>query len=320
VRVAVVINSHAGGLLGRQGGADEVARHLEAAGLDAVIVRDEEGDLIRRLEKAREAGVDAVVVGGGDGTIAAAAGFLAGTDTALGILPLGTMNQLAKDLRIPLDLTAATDALAGGAVRRIDVGEVNGRVFLCNSVLGFPSRLAVRREGLRGHGGVGDWWGFLLAGLRALYRYPPLRLKLRVGDERLRVRTRLLAVANNAYDEGLGQIMTKSHLDRGELILYLGRNLGVGALLRISAGMALGDWRAVGALETRSLKHLVVGSGRRRLRVMNDGEVVLMQPPLRYRVRPGALRVIVPREAMPKAEPVAEGGPPLAAAAEEAVA
>lgn len=317
MRVAVVVNSSAGGLLGRQGAADEVARHLESAGLDALIVPDDPKDgLVGRLETARRAGADAVVVGGGDGTIAAAAGFLAGTDTALGILPLGTMNQLAKDLRIPLGLAEATDALAGGAVRRIDVGDVNGHVFLCNSVLGFPSRLAVRREGLRGRGGVGDWLRFALAGLRALYRYPPLRLALRMGPEgRLRVRTRLLAVANNAYDEAFGQIMTRSHLDRGELVVYLGRDLKLGALLRLSAGMALGDWRGTAALESRSVRRLVVGCGRtRRLRVMNDGEVLLLRPPLRYRIRPGALKVIVPRGALPKAEPVAEGGPPLAAA------
>ena len=118
MRVAVVLNASAGSLLGRHEAEAEAAGHLEAAGLDAILVPDHPEGLCARLEDALAHGADAVVVGGGDGTIAAAAARLMKTGTALGILPLGTMNMLAKDLGIPLALDAAADALARGTIRR----------------------------------------------------------------------------------------------------------------------------------------------------------------------------------------------------------
>ena len=78
-----------------------------------------------------------VVAGGGDGTVNAVAGKLAGTDTALGVLPMGTLNHFAKDVGIPLNLEAAVYNLFTGKVRKVDVGEVNGRVFVNNSGIGF---------------------------------------------------------------------------------------------------------------------------------------------------------------------------------------
>src|SRR4051794_30612385 len=120
-RVAVVINARSGGLLGREQAAEEVAERLEAAGLEAILIAEDAApDLDARLDLALATGAEAIIVGGGDGTISAAAQRLAGTATALGILPLGTMNMLAKDLGIPLDLTAAAAALAAGTTRVID--------------------------------------------------------------------------------------------------------------------------------------------------------------------------------------------------------
>jgi diacylglycerol kinase family enzyme len=309
MRVAVVINSAAGSLLGREAAEAEVARHLEAAGLDAILVPDHAGGLPARLDDAVAHGADAVVVGGGDGTIAAAASRLMNTLTALGILPLGTMNMLAKDLGIPLALDAAAEALAHGTVREIDVAEVNGHVYLCNSVIGSPSWLGRHRERHRGKASLRTRLAFALAGLRAFWRHRPLRLRVQVdGGRAVRLWTRALSVANNRYAEGFGQVMSRPRLDGGELAVYVARRYGLWWWVRLFLGMLLGTWRGSRLVHERTAREVVIRSPRNGLRVMSDGEAQILAPPLVYRIHPGALRVIVPRVAE-AATPPAETTP-----------
>ncbi|GGC55651.1 diacylglycerol/lipid kinase family protein [Chelatococcus reniformis] len=293
--VAVVINKSSGSLIGTPL-ADRIAQHLAEAGVDATLVPDDR-PLPARVEAALAVGADAVVVGGGDGTIACAAQLLYGRDVALGIIPLGTMNLLAKDLGIPLDPATACRALADGGVRQIDVGTVNGHVFLCNSVLGIPSRLARLRERERGRMGPAAYWRLAVAGARAFGRYPSLRIAIDMGDGPRRVRTWALAVASNDYDEGVGQIMSRSKLDDGELAVYVTGPFGIWRIMRLALGMAIGNWRKTPGLERYRTAGLSVHSRRSSLRLMNDGEILRLPPPLEYRIRQRALSVIVPRAA-----------------------
>ncbi len=298
MRIAVVLNSSAGSLLGRHEAEAEVARHLAAAGLDAVLVPDHPEGLRARLDDAIAHGADAVVVGGGDGTIAAAATRLKGTQTALGILPLGTMNMLARDLGIPLGLAAAADALAQGAIRAIDVAEVNGETYLCNAVIGSPSWLGRHRERHRGRASLRTRIAFALAGLRAAWRHRPMRLSVALDGRRpVRLWTRALAVANNRYAEGFGLVMSRARLDGGELALYVARRYGLWWWVRLMAGMFLGTWRGARLVHERAAREVVIHSPRAALRVMTDGEAHVIAPPLVFRTHPGALRVIVPRRA-----------------------
>ena len=309
MKVALVVNSSSGSLLGRPDPAGEIAAKLAAAGFDVAAVLDgDASDIEARMVQAREMDVEAVVTAGGDGTIAAAAQALAGSGVALAALPLGTMNLLAKDLKMPLDLDAAIAAMADGETALIDVGEVNGHLFLCNSMLGLPSRLAERRERERKHMGPLGWWRLAAAGLKGLYRYPPMRIGLDLGAGPVTIRSKAIVIADNAYDEGFGQVLTRSHLDRGELVLYATRRLSAWPLIRLSVRMAIGTWTKDVDLETHHVAHLTVTSRRKWLRVMNDGETRLMAPPLHYKIRPKDLKVLVPRVAAVPAsaeEPVA---------------
>ncbi|WP_237212833.1 diacylglycerol/lipid kinase family protein [Falsiroseomonas oryziterrae] len=297
MRVAVVLNSSAGSLLGRHAAEDEVARHLEAARLEAIHVPDHPDGLISRLDDAIAHGADAVVVGGGDGTIAAAAAKLIGTETALGILPLGTMNMLAKDLGIPLELGKAAEALAHGTIRAIDVAEVNGHVYLCNSVIGSPSWLGRHRERQRGKASLRTRAAFAIANIRGAWRHRPMRLHIEFDGARRAVRlwTRAMAVANNRYAEGFGLIMVRPRLDAGELTLYVVRRYGLWWWVRLLVGMFLGTWRGAQLVHERTAREVTIRSPRKALRVMSDGEAQILSPPLVYRIHPGALRVIVPR-------------------------
>ncbi|SFK26910.1 diacylglycerol/lipid kinase family protein [Falsiroseomonas stagni] len=317
MRIAVVINSASGSALGRDQIAAEVAGHLEAAGLDAVLIPDHPEGLLARLDDAVSRGADAVVVGGGDGTIAAAAARLMGGPAALGILPLGTMNMLAKDLGIPMDLGQAAAALAQGTIRRIDVAAVNGHVFLCSSVIGSPSWLGRHREKHRGRASLRTRVAFALAALRSGWHHRPMRLSVSLdGGRGVRLWTRALSVANNRYAEGFGQVMAKPRLDAGELGLYVARRYGAWWWVRLTLGMALGTWRGDRLVHERAAREVTIHTPRTALRVMNDGEAVLLPPPLIYRTHPGALRVIAPRPAPATVDaPVADAVPPGAALA-----
>lgn len=303
MRVALVVNRSAGSLLGRTDPAAELEAKLVAAGFEVGSVLDgDASDIVERMRHASGLPVDAVITAGGDGTIAAAAEALTGTGKALGPLPLGTMNLLAKDLRIPVDLDAAIAALAHAEPVAIDVGEVNGRKFLCNSMLGMPARLAQRRERNRRNMGLKGWWKHGLATLKAMYRYPPMRVGLDLGHGVAFIRSKAIVVADNAYDEGFGQVLTRSRLDRGELTVYATRRLSAWPLARLATRMALGRWTHDPDLETHSVRQLTVTSRRSLIRVMNDGETFLIKPPLRYRILPKALMVLKPRGAAAPAD------------------
>jgi diacylglycerol kinase family enzyme len=320
MHVTVVLNTAAGSLIGVDDAEAAIVRAFEEAGVTADFEPDDGRGLEERMDAAVARGAEALVVGGGDGTIACAVQRLVGTGIAFGVLPLGTANLFAKDLGMPLDVAGAVRALSSGVVKDIDVGEVNGHAFVCNSVLGLASRLAERRERRRGAFRMRDWWSFLVSARRGLVRYPAMRLDIEAGGKRRRLRTRALAVVDGDYEEGFGRMFSRSALDEGRLVLYVAESLTPWRALVLGARMLIGKWRDAPELTRIEADAFTIDSRRRTVRVMNDGETLLLPPPLHYRIRRGALRVIVPAStvegegtAVPQAvdtvAPASVGGP-----------
>ncbi|HEX4801490.1 MAG TPA: diacylglycerol kinase family protein, partial [Sphingomicrobium sp.] len=141
-------------LLNRGGGAvsrdpqiaGKVADAMKAAGIDAAVELVEGGDCAVRCRVIAERGDALLIVGGGDGTIGSAASALVGTETRLGILPLGTLNHFARDLGLPTDLTEAAKVIAAGNQRRVDVAEMNQRIFINNSAIGLYPLMVIDRD------------------------------------------------------------------------------------------------------------------------------------------------------------------------------
>ena len=293
--VAVVMNGAAGALLDRADAAVELTTQFTAAGLAPHFVEQDAGNLPERIALATRMGVSVVVVAGGDGTVACAAQALAGSEMTLGILPFGTMNLLAKDLGIPVgDTEAALRVLASGTAREIDVGEVNGRVFLCASMLGLPARLARHREAERASSRLRLWFRFGSAALRGIRRDKKMRLAVGIQERIMRLRVSSLTIAANALDDPSGRMFGRSRLDGGELAMYVIAHLDVGDLARLAWAALRGDWQHTRAIREHRAGEIAIGADRASLRVMNDGEVMLLQPPLHYRIRPRALRVMAP--------------------------
>jgi diacylglycerol kinase family enzyme len=292
--VVVIVNGGAGHGHDDQA-ADDLRARLKDAKLDAELVLAKDGEqMIATARRALKEGARLVAAGGGDGTINAVASVMAGSGVHFGVLPLGTLNHFAKDLGIPLELDDAVRNLATGTPRQVDVGEVNDRIFLNNSSLGLYPDIVHDREKQQRRLGRGKWPAAVWATLAALRRYPFLSMRLTVKGETLARRTPFVFIGNNRYTmEGLS-IGERDHLDDGLLSLYVAQHPTRLGLLRFAFDAMrgkLGSERDFDVLEADGFE---IDTHHGKLRVATDGEVTEMHPPLRYRVRPGALTVLVP--------------------------
>lgn len=296
--IEVVLNASAGG------GDCERARDLlhrifgeTNVGANVRLARDG-GEIVALARRAAlDPGCRAVWAGGGDGTVSAVASALVGTDKALGVLPLGTLNHFAKDLGVPLDLEEAARALLAGRVARVDAAEVNGRVFVNNSGLGLYPSIVRERERRQERHGLGKWVALAWATLTVLRRYPYLRARLSADGRTLTRRTPFVFVGNNEYELDVFRIGGRARLDAGRLSIHLARrDAGRLGLLRLALGALAGRLREDRDFESLTTDELTVETRQRRARVSLDGEVTVMQTPLRYRILPGALRVVVPKD------------------------
>lgn len=275
---------------------DRLASLFAGHGMEAKILAVDPGELDRHCaEAARAAGIAALVVAGGDGTISAAAGILAGGELPLGILPLGTLNHFARDAGIPLDLEAAVAAIVAGRTRRVDVAEVNGRAFVNNSAVGLYPELVREREAQQRAFGRSKRLAMLVAGARAFWRFSRRRLTLRIEGREAPVDTPLLFVGNNRYRISLAGLGERDSIDRGELGIYAPLARTPLHFMWISLRAVLGrEERQSDFLSIGGVKAAEIDSPRSTIRVATDGEAQMMETPLCYRIRPGALKLLVP--------------------------
>lgn len=296
MRIAVLLNS-AGGRLSREPGlVDQTRAAFTAAGVDAEIETLAAGKLVDRADELIAAGgLDALVVGGGDGTLGAVAALLAGTGLPLGVLPFGTLNHFARDAGIPLDVKGAVDVVAAGHAGTVDLAEVNGHVFVNNSSVGLYPLMVRDREHQQERLGRGKWPAMARAAVRAAWRLSRWRLRIRAAGQREDIETPILFVGNNRYETSLFGLGTRAALDDGQLYLYALKGRTRIALARAVLRALLGrldherDFVVIGGTA-----EAVIESPRARLHVAADGEALTLQAPLTYRIRPGALKLLVP--------------------------
>ena len=271
-----------------------IARVAAEHGGEACILLSLDGSALPILAgKARSEGA-LVVAGGGDGTIGTIAAALVDTNIALGILPMGTRNHFAKDLGIPLDLESAVRTLFTGRIDRVDVAEVNGRVFVNNSSIGIYPQMARERNRERRRGRSG-WPALARAAAHLLERSPMLHVDVDVDQgRRLSSDTPLVFVGNNRYAiEGL-LLGSRASLRRGALWVCVAPGCDRFRLLGLALRGLLGRVHD-SDLSTFDTVEAWVRLHRDFVEVATDGEVNVMRVPLHYRIRPAALRVVVPQ-------------------------
>jgi len=306
MKVAVVMNSKAGAVVGDS--PDQTARRIKqlfaAAGTEAQVVVAEGSNLEEAIGRFRDSDVDAVVVAGGDGSVATAAKAMAGSAKPLGVLPMGTFNLFARDLQVPLELEQAVSALAGSHVRQVDTAEVNGKLFLCNSVMGLMPSLVDARESIRGKSLPQRLWDMALAVGRLVRRYPRLTVTVDLGKGSQTITVRSLAVTCNPYEEKLGELPMRPRLDTGRLALYQVGHRGRLGMLWLLVSLVLGRWKESTAVSEWMAPQLTIAGRGAGIQVVNDGELLNLALPLHYRIHPNELAVLMPA----RHEPV--GGQP----------
>ncbi len=241
-----------------------------------------------------------IIVGGGDGTVAAVAGLLAGSGTVMGILPLGTMNLMAKAIGMSGDLAQALEQLQNADTRTVDAARAGGRLFLHHVSFGIQPRMVRIRERL----GYNSRLTKMLAGLRALVsvllKPQSQRLSLDIDGRETGVKAPALIVSNNVYEDSVW--LKQAQLDAGLLGVYALKPMSRIAFLRLALDLLRGRWRDnlnIAEEHARMVNIQVsrrrFGRRRRSIWASIDGELSLFDLPLTITSEPGALNMLVPR-------------------------
>jgi diacylglycerol kinase (ATP) len=273
--------------------AMEVVPRLTALGLEVTVEQfaspDEvSADIVRCGPTA-----DLVIVCGGDGTVAAAALGAQQAGLPIGILPLGTANDLARTLALPLDLDAAAEVIARGRTRRIDLGLVNGRAFFNVASVGLSAELARRLTGSEK-----QRWGrlaYAVGALKVATGARPFRATIErcgASGDRTRVRTLQIAVGNGRYYGGGQVVHAQAQIDDGRLDLYSLSPKAVWKLALLFADFRSGRHGAWDEVLTARCTDFWLRTDE-PMPVNTDGDL-LTETPAHFTVQPEAVEVFVP--------------------------
>ncbi len=282
---------------------ERVIEYLSARGWQAVLrVTRKPGDAKQLAEAVAAAGCQAVFVAGGDGTVNEVVNGLVGSSTAMGVLPVGTGNVWAKELRLPMltlahrdRLVVAARMLLEGEVRAVDVGRAGDRCFLVCAGIGIDAQVAAEVEPRTRSAKQMGALPYLMAGLMVARDFSGVRTTVVIDGRTIRAKTILVLVSNIQLYGGLVRITPEARLDDGQLDVRIFRGMGPSWVLRHTAGVFI----------NRHLRDPKVTYHRgRRVTVYTadpcpiqlDGEPVGTTP-MSIEVVPRALRVLVPRKA-----------------------
>jgi diacylglycerol kinase family enzyme len=300
--MVVILNRGAGH--DQSGTRVQIEELFQSHGITArLLVASHGGEVPRLAKEAVRSDAEVIVAAGGDGTIDGVAAALAGTGKILGVLPLGTFNLFAKRFDIPSDLAVAVQTIVSGRIAEINVGEVNGRVFLSRSSVGLYPVALRHREKMYRRFGRGRFIA-LLSGAVALFRWSNImtvRLTNEAGEHICR--SRFVFVCNNPEELDYFNLRGRECIEANKLALYLPKTLRSVGILRLGFRMLIRQARENRDFEAFCGRELLLEIESSRVPVSVDGEVEMMRAPLHYRLRLGALKVHVPA---PKADEESE--------------
>ncbi|UYO01138.1 MAG: diacylglycerol kinase family lipid kinase [Devosia sp.] len=270
---------------------------FEAGGhkLDCRIVSRDEVEATL-TEAGNDPKVEAIVIGGGDGTVSAAAAQAFKSGKPLGVLPAGTMNLFARALGMPLDLDAALAAIAGGTIEQVDIATANGRPFVHQFGVGIHARLVRIRDGMVYRSRVGKMMASLRSVAAAAVNPPRFEVELNGPGGKVKRTVSGIAVSNNPLDDS--SVPVARTLDSGRLGVYLADQLTTAELAGLVMDLATARWRTNALVSEAEVPRLHLHFPRRRRgnHAVIDGELISLDQHVELEVRPGGLAVFRPRE------------------------
>lgn len=287
--IALIVNAHA-----RRGEVwfEDAKSKLAEAGveLSRVVLLGKNQSLETEVKSALAEGCRAILVGGGDGTLSAAAKLVARSDAVLGVLPLGTGNAFARDLGIKTDIDIAVKVIAGGFVGQVDLGRAGDKVFLNVASLGLStliaSKLSKAPKALLGP------LAYVVPLLQAVRIIRPFRARLTFEDGIDEIRVYQIVVGNGRFHAGPFPLDEHARIDSGEFLIY-----AVGAedrrvLFRYLLAVLWGRQTELPEVQVWRRTKVQIETWPTR-KVVLDGEIAL-QTPCRFEVVPKGLSVFMP--------------------------
>jgi diacylglycerol kinase family enzyme len=236
---------------------------------------------------------DILVAAGGDGTASSVAAAVIKAGKIFGVIPAGTLNHFAHDAGIPLELSDALATLAAGHTRLLDTGEVNGHIFINNASVGAYPRMVWERTRAR-RKGLPRPFALSLAVARTWLKLRTVTVRLCIDGEELIRRTPFVMIGNSRYEVDGTQFGKRPTMTDGKLSLYVAPESGRLDTLTLPARALLRKLEEHQKFETYQASSISMELRRRRVSVALDGEIELLESPLRFHVKRCALRTIVP--------------------------
>jgi diacylglycerol kinase (ATP) len=287
LRALLLVNRHA-----RQGQEryQEAINYLQQLGLDIITESTENptqlGDMIRRYQQE----IDLVIVGGGDGTLNATIEAIMDTQLPLGILPLGTANDLARTLGIPNSIPQACQIIAGGKLHRIDLGWVNGKYFFNVASLGLSVKITQElTKEIKRRWGI---FAYAAIAFQVICKSRPFSAEIIINGQSVLVKTVQIAVGNGRYYGGGMAVVHDAAIDDQRLDLYSLEIDHWWQIIPLLPAMRQGrhiDWQSVRALQGQE----ITVHTRKSHSINTDGEITTHTPAV-FRVIPQAIAVFVP--------------------------
>ena len=274
---------------------ERVEAAFRRAGHEIEVVILDAPDLIDAMRWAADAGgIDALVVGGGDGTVSAAAGIAWQNGLALGVIPAGTMNLFARSLGLPLDVEAVLDVLAHAPVRNVDIATVNERPFVHQFAAGLHARMVVLREGMEYASRLGKIRANLRAAFGVVANPPAFDVEFAAAGQTGTRRVSAVSVSNNAF--GANPLLVADDISGGRLGFYLADALPPLGVARLSLDLLFGRLQQNAAVNFTEASEVELRFPRatRTSRCIVDGELLPMPRNVVVKIHAGALRVLAP--------------------------
>ncbi len=274
---------------------DEIVQKFNNHNINAEVHKIENEKLEELVQDSIAQKIDAIVAVGGDGTLSSVASALVDKEIPLGILPLGTLNHFAKDLNIPLMLEEAIEIITENNIQKIDVGEVNGKIFINNSSIGFYPKIVRKREKEINKFGGNKWIAMGSAMIKLFPIFPFHHVNVKTDKNSNRCKTPFVFVGNNEYAFDFLNLGGREKLNEGKLSLYYPDTSGRISMFKFAFLALINKLNQTENFNCDITDAVTIEVNKKVLLVSIDGEVVKLKPPLEYNIKPGALKVIVPK-------------------------
>ncbi len=296
MKAAVIINQGAFAALhgNEKCNPDNIQSSLQKYNIESEIFAVKGEELEKTAKSAMAMDINLIIAAGGDGTVSTVAAVLTGSNIPMGVLPIGTLNHFAKDAGIPLEFDDAIKTIANQNIKQIDVGEVNGIIFVNNSSIGLYPKVVKHREKEINSLGGRKWVAMGIAVLRMFKRFPTVNVKIKTGGKMMECKTPFVFVGNNNYNMDIFNLGTRKELDKGCLGVYYPNTTNRFEMLKFAILGLMNKLSSENNFSIYFTDELTLETKKKYIDVSTDGEVLKLSTPLNYKLRKHALKVIIP--------------------------